>query len=483
MAEKKRLDVRALRDLAKKHLGAGYSKATREQLLVALKDVLGEVAAVAAKAKEATEKVVRKGVSRAKAVPGKVARGKKAAATPPKAAPAKEAPVKAAPVRKPAAKGKKAAAEPVPKAPPAVKAAARRAAAAVESVQRVEVTSFPPRARPEAVEVPAAPASQAAERPAARAEPAPVAAPPAPVAVPPAPAATRAAPVAAQSAAGARKGAEPARKVAEPVAPPSRSPAPAPAERPDVLVEGFFLTPEPRYRQTHAEPVGEGFFVARIAGEQAARLHGLADRSGHLPPGTFDEDLGELPVSYGEDELLALPRDPHSLFFFWDFGRGEGAASGAGRAVLRVYDGDELVREVEFAPETRRFYLHDLPAGRTYRLEAHLVAVDGSLRRVGEARLVTLPGEGPVRSAEVRFLKLPWHLALSRLREYLRDGRAQVEVVQGREAFTAWIRTPLPHSAELYEGIVSERAGLGEGLGETLGGWRPSPSGQRDLVK
>src|SRR6185295_5243260 len=100
------------------------------------------------------------------------------------------------------------------------------------------------------------------------------------------------------------------------------------------------------------------------------------------------------------------------------------------------------------------FYLHDLPAGRTYRLEAHLVEDSGASRLIGQAKLVSLPGEGPVRTTEVRFLKLPWHLALSRLRDYLREGGAQVEVVQGKEAFTAWSRTPLPSSADLQEGIV-----------------------------
>lgn len=476
MAEKKKLDLRALRDLAQKHLGAGYSKATREQLLVALKGVLGEVAAapaaplkkLATKAKEATQKAVRQAAGRAGAKPAKKA-----------AAPEKESPAKKAAAKKPAAPKKSAAVEksaPVQK--PAAEPAPRRAAPAAPVAPRVPVTAFPPRARPEVKEEAApgpAHAQQGEERRAAEPERMTEKRPAEPERTAPAPTAR------AERAASAGPRA-PTARAPQPPPLPRRAPLQPEEPPPDVLVEGFFLTPEPRFRQTHAEPVGEGFFVARIAGEQAARMHGLSDSSGLPPSGAFDEDLGELPVSYGEDDLLALPRDPHSLFFFWDFSA-TGTGPAAARAVLRVYDGDRLVREVEFAPETRRFYLHDLPAGRTYRLEAHLITADGAERRVGEARLVTLPGEGPVKSAEVRFLKLPWHLALSRLREYLRDGRAQVEVVQGREAFTAWIRTPLPHSAELYEGIVSEQAGLGEGLAEALGGWRPSPSGQRDLVK
>src|SRR6185369_1594234 len=104
-------------------------------------------------------------------------------------------------------------------------------------------------------------------------------------------------------------------------------------------------------------------------------------------PASIDEDLGELPVSYGEDDVLALPRDPHSLFFFWDFNAERGSGGGA-HAVLRVFDGDQLIREVEFSPEQGSLYLHDLPAGRTYRLEAHLIDSRGVSRLYGTAALV-----------------------------------------------------------------------------------------------
>ena len=143
-----------------------------------------------------------------------------------------------------------------------------------------------------------------------------------------------------------------------------------------------------------------------------------------------------------QDDVVALPRDPHSLFFFWDVApKTAPSAEQASSAVLRVYDGDVLIREVPFAPERRSFYLHDLPAGRTFRLEAHVVDASGTSRRVGAAKLVTLPADRPVRTTEVRFLKLPWHQALSALNQYLREGRAEVQVVAGQEAFSAWLRT------------------------------------------
>ncbi|HYV46044.1 MAG TPA: DUF4912 domain-containing protein [Myxococcaceae bacterium] len=339
--------------------------------------------------------------------------------------------------------------------PPPVDAAPEDPSAASSRPRKVDVTAFPRKARP-----PTADRIADAPTPPPRAKPEPEPAP-SKAKPPPAPAAT-AAPA-------------PARAPERPS--PSAEPTSRWTEASDVLVEGFFLTPEPRFRRTITEPIAEGFFVARVAGEGSARRHGLTDRPGAASPGGLDEDLGELPVSYGEDDVLALPRDPHSFFFFWDF---KSTQAPGGRAVLRVYDGDQLIREVDFTPEQRSFYLHDLPAGRTYRLEAHLVDASGATRLMGQAKLVSLPGEGAVRTTEVRFLKLPWHLALAKLRDYLKEGRAQVEVVQGKEAFTAWIRTPLPTSADLQEAIASERevaAKVGEGL-ESLGHWRPSPSGQ-----
>ncbi|HZN95686.1 MAG TPA: DUF4912 domain-containing protein, partial [Myxococcales bacterium] len=365
---------------------------------------------------------------------------------------------------------------------PAASAGAQPAPAPRLPPRRVDVTAFPSKPRPPRVETSSSsaptppprspsrhlpshserPPRAAAPRAAApAAEPSP---PRAPAAPPPAPAPAAPAPP------------PPVAARERPRAP--VEPTPRWVEAPDVLVEGFFLTPEPRHPQVSAEPVGEGFFVARVAGEAAARRHGLTGRSGHVPPGAFEEDLGELPVSYGDDDVLALPRDPHSLFFFWNFDAAR-APEGA-RAVLRVFDGDQLIRELELTSEQRSFYLHDLPAGRTYRLEAHLIDASGASRLIGQARLVSLPGEGSVRTAEVRFLKLPWHLALARLREYMREGTAHVEVVQGKEAFAAWIRTPLPTSRELHEGIASERAAAGEGVEgvEAPGNWRPSPSGQ-----
>lgn len=186
--------------------------------------------------------------------------------------------------------------------------------------------------------------------------------------------------------------------------------------------------PEPHL----AEPLVEGFFVARVAGEEEVRRHHLTEEAQAVEPGAnghgFDEQLGELPPSYGGESAVLLPRDPGTLFFFWDFSAHarEEAARGLPdpRAVIRVYEGEELVREVDFALESRSYYLHGLQPGRAYRVEAHFVGSDGRSRRVGAAsNAVALPSAGPSGDLTVRFMRIPWDMPLGRLKEAATGGQ------------------------------------------------------------
>jgi hypothetical protein len=202
-------------------------------------------------------------------------------------------------------------------------------------------------------------------------------------------------------------------------------------------------------RRTAARPPAvegldpDGYFVARVRGEEAARqaphpmtegeeredpmaLRALAD----VPVPADDEGLGDLPWSYGEDVFVGLPRDPRTMFFYWDHSpetRKEGFEwLDRPRAQLRILalrkDGEwEEVRVVEFALEARGFYVHDLEPGRTYRGVIVAVSRDGRERMVGEpSNEVALPSSGPSPVVEDRFATIPWELPLE---EWLRDVR------------------------------------------------------------
>jgi hypothetical protein len=179
-------------------------------------------------------------------------------------------------------------------------------------------------------------------------------------------------------------------------------------------------------------PDPDGFFVARVRGEEAMREapHPMTETTGgrwhEEPPAptTYDERLGELPRSYGDDAFLALPRDPTCLFLYWDFA-GETLSRGFegldhARTQLWIHArggaGWERVRVVEFALESRGFYAHDLEPGRTYQVEIHVVDRGGRERLLGRpSNECALPPVGPSAIVDDRFIRIPWDLPLGKL--------------------------------------------------------------------
>ncbi len=208
----------------------------------------------------------------------------------------------------------------------------------------------------------------------------------------------------------------------------------------------------------------EGYFVARVRGEDAARaaphpmteaaveaqrspgVRELAEPEAALP----DEGLGELPWSYGDDAVVALPRDPRSLFLYWDFAPATlaGALAGmeGGRTQLWIFaragEGLERVRTLEFALESRSFYVHDLEPGRTYLAEVHAVDPAGRERRLGgPSNEVALPPVGPSALVDDRFARVPWDLPLSRwLKEIRRGGPFSEELRALLARLSDWSR-------------------------------------------
>jgi hypothetical protein len=168
--------------------------------------------------------------------------------------------------------------------------------------------------------------------------------------------------------------------------------------------------------QRKAEPLIEGFFIARIAGEDEARRHGLTEAFSPRASLNRNGRGAEVSLSEGDDRLHALARDPETLFVFWDFPKKSRDEAARGlkspRAVLRVFEGDQMVREVEFTPESRSFYVHHLRPGHRYRVEAHLVGLRGQSRQIGfSSNTVELPGRGNLQG-DIRLMRLPWEVDL-----------------------------------------------------------------------
>jgi hypothetical protein len=246
-----------------------------------------------------------------------------------------------------------------------------------------------------------------------------------------------------------------------PGAPPEASLAPeTPAPSPPMAAAAPPAPPEPPASSTR-EPLAEGFFVARVAGEEEARRHHLAGPPGRPPeaPGALSSDgsLGTLPMDYADDTVLLLPRDPHTLFVFWDFKAitWQRAAQDLDdpRAVLKLYnDKDILLGVTDVALELRGFYIGGLPAGRPYRVEVHFVGRDGHSRRIGpSSNRVLLPAAGPSEDTSVRFLRMPSPAARRTVpRPEAAHVTLRIEPDQARDYIT-WCRVLLPGSAEHLE--------------------------------
>ena len=197
-----------------------------------------------------------------------------------------------------------------------------------------------------------------------------------------------------------------------------------------------------------AAPDPEGFFVARVRGEEEARNapHPMSEppaevvgrwseraspwEGTHPVMPVYDEHLGDLPWAYGDDALVALPRDPRTLFLYWDLSEATARAAFDGldgpRAQLWMLaakgEGWEQVRVIDFALESRSFYVNDLEPGRTYRCEIQAIDRHGYARRVGpSSNAVALPTVGQSPVIDDRFARIPWDLPLPRL---LGAGRA-----------------------------------------------------------
>jgi chemotaxis protein histidine kinase CheA len=412
--------VSYLRELARKHLGSGYSKLTKAELIAALADFVPGLKKLARFA----------GIT----LPSRAKPAAKAAASAPKAAPAQSRAKEARAVDK---KDKKK--EPEPKKEAAKKEPARKAEPVKKAVAKQE-----PERKAEPVKEAAARQEPAKQEP-ARQEPARQAAP---------------------KAEDNSQSLKPAHVVNFP--PRSRSARSAEEE----WAESAEVVESPELEsvfQQAAEPLMEGFFVARLMGERELRRHHLTEAQSPAAVGSgvegFKEDLGELPLDYGDDLALALARDPHTLFITWDFSPAAQARATAGlkspRSLLRVFDGDRLVREVEFALESRSFYIHGLPPGRPYRVEAYFVGLEGRSRRIGQStHPLTLPQTGPSQDTSVRFMQMPpppqVPVTGGAPAAVVAPRPSPAESVEVRE-YVTWKRVPLPGSDEMAAGVESRR--------------------------
>jgi chemotaxis protein histidine kinase CheA len=456
MDDLKSVTMSYLRDLARKHLGSGYSKLNKKELIAALAHFvpalkkLAQLAGVELPAgSKSAAKPAAKAAAPATKQPREPARGKETRAVDKKDK--KKEPEKKAPAAKKEAEKKASAArkEPEKKAPAARKEPEKKAPAAKKEPEK---KASEPKKEPEK-KAPVAKKEPEKKAPEPKKEPEKKAA---------APQGRKGA--APRSDASKEEDASASRRPAQVVNFPPRVRSPRSAEEAwqEDTAEMVVESPELEEVFQHAaEPLVEGFFVARMMGERELRRHHLTEEQARSPFESgavgLEENLGELPLDYGNDLALALARDPHTLFITWDFSAATRARAMEGlnepRAMLRVFDGERLVREVEVALESRSFYIHGLPPGRPYRVEAHFVDRAGRSRRIGTStHPLTLPQTGLSPDKTVRFMQLPpppiVPVQSVAPAPVVASALSREEPGEERQYIT-WHRVPLPGSADL----------------------------------
>jgi hypothetical protein len=149
------------------------------------------------------------------------------------------------------------------------------------------------------------------------------------------------------------------------------------------------------------------------------------------------ENLGELPRSYGQPLLVAIARDPHTLFVYWDldwpavFG---GRPPSDRKVHLRVQssDGTEESRAT-VEPFAGSHCLAVSRARASYQVELGYHEPAGIWNSVATSAPVATPPDDVADSGPIDVATVPFHLSFQRIVDAFRgsqyDGDALVEIL------------------------------------------------------
>lgn len=148
-------------------------------------------------------------------------------------------------------------------------------------------------------------------------------------------------------------------------------------------------------------------------------------RLGVAPPATVrvDREEGEVPRSYGVDRLVLLPRDPWSLFAYWELTpttrlaalRALGAEAREACEVLRIHDvtfltfaGDNAWHtvDVELPPGAESWYVQVWQPAASYCAEIGLRTASGRIVPLLRSNTITAPRAAPAADTTVGWMDL-----------------------------------------------------------------------------
>ena len=233
---------------------------------------------------------------------------------------------------------------------------------------------------------------------------------------------------------------------------------------PPGLFSGLGLSSSDTMLREPARP-GVPLAPAGIPPESDVRTHspGAANPNDANEPAGWQENLGWLPLGYGDDRLVCMPRDPTCAYVYWDLSAQLIAQAFEGllpaRALLKlIHLSGQLMREVEIDLGMRGFYLRELPPGAEFRVELWAAGERGA-RLLKTARPVWLPPAEPSTLLDEQYLHIWIDAPLSAT--HFAAGRPHLW--RAASNFPGWSHSPLtaseqsrpgyPNSASLPAGV------------------------------
>ncbi|MDI6870667.1 MAG: DUF4912 domain-containing protein [Bacillota bacterium] len=146
-------------------------------------------------------------------------------------------------------------------------------------------------------------------------------------------------------------------------------------------------------------------------------------RRGGLRPGYRDVYPYEVPAGYGDDRVVAMPRDPYWIFAYWEIGEGLRSAVSRklgcqvweeGRLTLRVYDvtgvlfdGTNAHRSWDIGVgDARNWYINVGVPERDYCLDLGLFLPDGRFIVLARSNVVRTPPDSFSSLTDAEWLTL-----------------------------------------------------------------------------
>ncbi len=148
-------------------------------------------------------------------------------------------------------------------------------------------------------------------------------------------------------------------------------------------------------------------------------------------PTTDIDNLGELPRSYGHEQIFVIAQEPCLLFCYWDYTLTDGLD---GQVFLRHSQHDSTTHngEVPVPSEANSWYLPVREADASYRVELGFYDNDG-WKTLTKSDTVLTPQDKLAEPGEALFTDVNFHLVfqqmVERLRDEMRDGDTLAAVI------------------------------------------------------